>query len=250
MASRKSRHGSVVSPIDPDFHKLHLPDDTLRRISVANPDFGHLNEDSRDATLSEKQMGLVQAIRLYPNAVLYSMLISTALVMEGFDTILLANFFGLQKFNEKFGTQNPDGKYEISSAWKSGLTNGVSVGEIIGLFATGFIQDKFGYKKTVMGALVMLTCTIFINFFAVNIKMLLVGEILCGIPWGCLQTITTAYASEVCPVRLRPFLTTYVNLCWVMGQLIASGMLRAMNDRNDQWAYRKTLPSIDVNVPF
>ena len=45
--------------------------------------------------------------------------------------------------------------------------------------------------------------------------MLLAGEILCGIPWGVFQTITTAYAAEVTPVALRPFLTTYVNLCWV-----------------------------------
>ena len=45
--------------------------------------------------------------------------------------------------------------------------------------------------------------------------MLLAGEILCGIPWGVFQTITTAYAAEVTPVALRPYLTTYVNLCWV-----------------------------------
>jgi len=29
-----------------------------------------------------------------------------------------------------------------------------------------------------------------------------------------------------------------VNLCWVFGQLIASGVLRAMLDRTDQWSYR------------
>lgn len=63
-------------------------------------------------------------------------------------------------------------------------------------------------------------CFIFITFFAVNVQMLLAGEILCGLPWGVFQTITTAYAAEVTPTALRPFLTTYVNLCWVFGQLI------------------------------
>jgi len=52
--------------------------------------------------------------------------------------------------------------------------------------------------------------------------MLLVGEILCGLPWGVFQTITTAYAAEVTPVALRPYLTTYVNLCWVMGQFVGA----------------------------
>ena len=68
--------------------------------------------------------------------------------------------------------------------------------------------------------------------------MLLAGEILCGIPWGVFQTITTAYAAEVTPVQLRPYLTTYVNLCWVFGQLIGSGVLRGLLNYTDQWGYR------------
>jgi SP family general alpha glucoside:H+ symporter-like MFS transporter len=28
------------------------------------------------------------------------------------------------------------------------------------------------------------------------------------------QTLTTAYASEVCPIQLRGYLTAYVNMCW------------------------------------
>ena len=41
-------------------------------------------------------------------------------------------------------------------------------------------------------------------------------------------SVTTAYAAEVMPVPLRCYLTTYVNLCWVMGQFIASGVLRGL----------------------
>ena len=55
---------------------------------------------------------------------------------------------------------------------------------------------------------------------------------------GVFQTLTTTYAAEVCPVTLRPYLTTYVNLCWVIGQLIASGVLKGFVGRSDQWAYR------------
>ena len=68
--------------------------------------------------------------------------------------------------------------------------------------------------------------------------MLLAGEILCGLPWGVFQTITTAYAAEVTPVVLRPYLCTYVNLCWVFGQLVGSGVLRALVTNITQWGYR------------
>ena len=52
------------------------------------------------------------------------------------------------------------------------------------------------------------------------------------------QTLTTQYASEVTPVQLRPILTTFVNMCWVMGQFIAAGVNRACVLREDEWAYR------------
>ena len=37
---------------------------------------------------------------------------------------------------------------------------------------------------------------------------------------------------------LRPYLTTYVNLCWVLGALIASGVLRGFFEREDQWSHK------------
>lgn len=75
-------------------------------------------------------------------------------------------------------------------------------------------------------------------FFAQNIETLEAAEILMGTPWGVFQTLTTAYAAEVCPVALRGYLTTYVNMMWGVGQIIASGVLRALLKRTDQWAYR------------
>jgi MFS transporter, SP family, general alpha glucoside:H+ symporter len=116
---------------------------------------------------------------------------------------------------------------QIPAAWQNGLSNGAQVGEILGLYAAGAVVDKIGYRKTMLIALFSIGCFIFIPFFARNLPMLLAGEILQGIPWGVFQTMTTAYASEVAPVALRAYLTTYVNLCWVMGQFISAGVLRS-----------------------
>ena len=89
-----------------------------------------------------------------------------------------------------------------------------------------------------MAALAMIIAFIFISFFAPNVQTLLAGEILCGIPWGVFQILTLVYASEVCPVALRAYLATFVNLCWVVGQLVASGVLRGVLYRTDEWAYK------------
>lgn len=39
-------------------------------------------------------------------------------------------------------------------------------------------------------------------------------------------------------MALRSYLTTYVNLCWVMGHLIATGVLRGLVSNTTQWSYR------------
>ena len=68
--------------------------------------------------------------------------------------------------------------------------------------------------------------------------MLLASEILCGISWGVFQTLSTTYAAEVMPVALRAYLTSNVNLCWLLGQLIGSGVLRGTYQWSNQWSYR------------
>lgn len=47
-----------------------------------------------------------------------------------------------------------------------------------------------------------------------------------------------AYASEICPIKLRGYLANYVCLCWALGQLMAAGVLSAMSTNMTQWAYR------------
>ena len=197
-----------------------------------------LSHDAETATAVEKSMGVMESIRKYPKAVAFSMILSMCVIMEGYDTALLGNFYGLPQFRKRFGVRLPDGDWQLTSAWQSGLQNGTQVGQICGLLAAGLLADRFGYKKTLIGALAMTTGFIFLFFFAQNIGMLFAAEFLCGLPWGAFQTLTTTYAADVTPIPLRPILTTYVNMCWVIGQFISAGVLRGLLNRPDNWAWR------------
>lgn len=158
--------------------------------------------------------------------------------MEGFDLVLINSLFAVPAFQEAFGVKLANGTYQITAPWQAGLSNGALMGELLGLTLNGIIADRFGFKKTMIGALSLVICFIFIVFFIQGLPQLLIGLILMGIPWGVFQTLTTTYAAEVCPTGLRPYLTTYVNLCWVFGQFLASGVLKGVSGINDQWAYR------------
>ena len=227
---------------------VHIEAGSQDRMDTGNPGFAQVIEAAEVATAKEHTMSLWQGIRLYPKAIGWSVLLSTAIVMEGYDVVLMGSFYAFPPFQKKYGNLQPDGSYQLSAPWQAGLSNAMNCGQILGLFANGVISERFGYRRTMLGSLFLVIGFIFILFFAPNKPTLLAGEICMGVPLGVFQTLTVTYASEVCPVNLRAYLTTYVNLCWVMGQIIASGVLRGLVDRSDQWAYRipfgKTIPNV------
>ncbi|KAL3431759.1 general substrate transporter [Aspergillus tetrazonus] len=230
-------------------------------------------EQARIATAQEHSLSFTEGLRTYRKAVMWSMLFSLAIIMEGYDTTLLQSFFAFPEFVRKYGspiytsTSNASSSpgpgeevetHELSAAWQSALTNGAYIGEILGLFITGLVIEKTGYRRLMFASALSLGGFIFILVFAPDLPTLLVGEILCGIPWGVFQTVTTAYAADVCPVLLRGYLTTYVNLCWVLGQFVATGVLRAClhigpvqgAGQGDEWSYRIPFMLQWVWLPF
>ncbi|KAI1623434.1 putative maltose permease [Exophiala viscosa] len=195
-----------------------LDDEVFRKMSMAIPNLNQVTGLAKEATDREHNMTHWEAVRSYPKAICFSLIMSLAI---------------------RFGHQLPDGSYQVSSPCQSGLQNGAAVREIMGLLAAGQLADRFGYKPVILGALIMVIACIFLLFFAQSIGMLFAGEVLCGLPWGAFQTLTTTYAADVTPIKLRPILTTYVNLCWVIGQFISAGVLRGILNRPDQWAWRR-----------
>lgn len=140
-----------------------------------------LASEAKLAAEAEHRMSLWQAIKTYPKAIGWSVLLSTTLIMEGYDLALLGNLYASPVFNKKFGTYNAEADtYQVSAAWQSGLSNGARAGEIIGLVIAGWTADRYGYKMTTIGSLVLMIAFVFVLFFAPNVKVLVLGEVLCG----------------------------------------------------------------------
>lgn len=137
--------------------------------------------EAKHAADTEHEMTLLRAIKLYPKAIGWSVLLSSTLIMEGYDLALLGSLYASPVFNEKFGEFDAEkGKHVVSAAWQSGLSNGARAGEIFGLILAGWAADRIGYKNTTIVSLVLMIAFIFVLFFAPNVKVLVVGEILCG----------------------------------------------------------------------
>lgn len=130
-------------------------------------------------------------------------------IMEGFDLVLMSSLFAQPQFQRKYGVELADGSYTIESQWQIGLNLAVQAGSILGLTVNGWASERFGYRKTILTAvsvvslisqppgslltfqLVMMIAVIFIPFFAQNIETLFAGQLLAGIPWGIFQTLVS-----------------------------------------------------------
>lgn len=111
-------------------------DDHLHQIKALE----QVVQSARAGAEKEQNMTLLQGIKLYPKAIMWSVLISTCIVMEGFDMALVNTMCsssvsvvhhpeltcaldGFDPWNKKYGQQLADGTYQVSAAWQAGLSN-------------------------------------------------------------------------------------------------------------------------------
>ncbi|KAK9251134.1 major facilitator superfamily domain-containing protein [Lipomyces tetrasporus] len=130
-------------------------------------------------------------------------------------SILIYNFFAYPSFAQKYGTHFPGAGYQLT--------------------ANGYLVSWFGHKHVLIGALLSMTGFIFILFFSPNIQTLTASALLCGLPFA---GAAPAYASELLPVSLRVYFTSFTNMCFIIGQLIAAGVLAGLVSLNSERSYR------------
>ena len=91
-----TRKASIVQVETRNDNVLRLRDTDIRKMSIINPELAEQNVNARNATEREHNMTVKECLRLWPKAVAFSLIFSTAIVMEGYDTALLGSFYGFK----------------------------------------------------------------------------------------------------------------------------------------------------------
>ncbi|KAH7161236.1 general substrate transporter [Dactylonectria macrodidyma] len=232
MSNEKKLGGDHIDHADINDGGLdHLKNVDLHDKQLAN--------NALEATTQEHNLGVFQALKTYRRAAMWSIFISTTVIMEGYDVTLLGSFYGYPSFREKYGEYlDKENGFQISAEWQQKFNCLGALANIIGAMLNGWATAKWGHRKVLMFSLFWLTAFIFIVFFAPSIEVMLVGQFLCNIPWGVFATTGPAYAAEVTPLAIRGYLTAYINLCWCIGQFISAGVLKGLVDNDTKWSYK------------
>ncbi|KAI1820929.1 putative maltose permease [Xylaria intraflava] len=190
-----------------------------------------------EAIEHEHALSFREAVKLYPTAVAWSAFVSIGVIMLAFDPQIVGNMFAIPQFQQDFGMENAKGEFVIPARWQTSLSLGNPVGQIVGALFSAYPMEKYGRKWTFFACVLLTAGLVFIQFFARSLQVLLVGELLGGLVLGCFVVIGPTYASEVCPMALRGFLTSYTNLCFVTGQLLGNGVTAGTETLKSHWAY-------------
>ena len=82
-----------------DTHVIHFEENGNFDRSWRDEKWGEktLNAEAEEVYVDEKELGPAEALKAYPKAVMWSLVLATCVIMEGYDTNLLGNFYAYRK---------------------------------------------------------------------------------------------------------------------------------------------------------
>jgi sugar porter (SP) family MFS transporter len=202
-------------------------------------DVDALNEAAQSLahTRFEHELGFWQAARHYRSALLWAFFANLAVILCGFDGALIGSLVGLAPFNRNYG-HLVNGAWSVPPHWLSAFNYASYVGSIPGALIGGSMYDKFGPRVCLAAFSLGSIASIFLQFFSEGSAVLFVGELFNGAVTGGYPVIANAYISEVTPLAARGVASAFLNLSYVIGQLVASGMLKGTSTIDSKWSYK------------
>ncbi|KAG9254735.1 general substrate transporter [Emericellopsis atlantica] len=149
---------------------------------------------------------------------LWALLISSGVVMQGFDIVAGGQLAALPAFRERFGVLQPDGSYLIPAHYLSAWNSIAPATEIVATFIFAPLLERFGRKWGVLAASLISVAGVLLQQLAPDWRMHLAGRGVNGIAIGMMFTISPLWIGETCRPELRGFFLCFFNTSIVFGQ--------------------------------
>lgn len=125
-------------------------------------------------------------------------------------------------------------QYQLSTGLKSLVSISASAGVVIGIVPAGFLADRVGRKRVMVGGTVIFSVLTFLTGLAPNITVLITLRVLAGIAMGAVFPLPYAYGSELCPPNVRGRFTgiadSFLSVGYFLSPLLALVLIRSTTD--------------------
>lgn len=125
--------------------------------------------------------------------------------LYGYDGVYFTGISAMDVFAKHFGSELPDGTYEISASDLSIMTSVINIGELVGSLTAAPLNDILGRKGVFLIASIMIIIGVVLQLAADHQQSLIIaGRILLGYGVGNFSATSPMYIGVSRPKRELP----------------------------------------------
>ncbi|KAJ3895370.1 general substrate transporter [Lentinula edodes] len=122
----------------------------------------------------------------------------------GYDIGVISGLLVMPDFVQRFGQENPDGSFTLSSSRQSIITSLLSAGTFVGALGQAFTADRFGRRPTILIWAAIFTIGVAIQTATIDsIAQITIGRFIAGLGVGAMSAVVPLYNGETAPKALR-----------------------------------------------
>ncbi|KAL2256770.1 hypothetical protein VTK26DRAFT_1150 [Humicola hyalothermophila] len=193
-------------------------------------------------TNEHAHLTLKQSLKKWRRVVLFSLLLSSGILMYGYDYVIVGTASAMPSFLRDFGVEL-NGEQILPSMWL-GLWNFISPGcSMVGAVAGGFFQDRFGRRASLavgsfLSAVGVAVCFASNKPAAIDSRrgMFLAGKGFQGGAIGMVMATASTHMSEILPPNLRGPILAFFPIFTLLGQVIGALVIYACLNHDNGYA--------------
>lgn len=143
--------------------------------------------------------------------------------------------------------------YHLSTGMKSLTSISSSAGVVLGIVPAGWLADRFGRKRVMIGGTIAYSVLTFLTGFAPGIAAVITMRVLAGVAMGAVFPLPYAYGSELCPPGIRGRFTgiadTFLSVGYFLSPLLALALIPSDTDTTG-WRVMFFLGGIPIVFAF
>jgi SP family sugar:H+ symporter-like MFS transporter len=157
----------------------------------------------------------------------------------GYDIGVISGCLIMPDFIRRFGEQDADGNFFLSSSRQSIITSLLSAGTFVGALGQAFTSDRFGRRGSILIWAAIFTIGVAIQTGTTfSVVQITIGRFIAGLGVGALSAIVPLYNGETAPKALRGTLLVLYQLQIIIGIFLSYVFDLASHHLNNAASWR------------